>query len=619
MIQDIYNSLIIGESNYYEQFYILAFILSNLILIIGGHRRGFPLYKWFTLLLFTSFFFLIGTKVFVLDLTSFLSLITHGTIPQVQGRSALGGLLLGGLSLYIGMKALKLNGNVLDVYALSLPISLGVQKLGCFSAGCCYGVESTAFWGVRYPANTMAHFNHYLMDLIPLSEPYSKLVHPVQLYEFFAGLLVFAIVYSLRNRWSKHGVLFSLSIGLYALIRFGNEFLRDPMGHPTGGKVSFLFSNEQWVLLFISILSIYWFIVNRNKEEAQVEYNTYQGNLELKKVYLLIITVVLSFVVFYNLFSYLEIYALLSLIIPSIVFFIRSSIAAVEISLYNKLAFIAPIIIIPLIVIGQTIPKNDKELEQESYYLLKTAYGQGDYWTSKELDNIPKGSCGPVNQHGFNEKYNIYSLGLAKITNVHNENVIYGYGTDIFYGKHNEAYFGEHTKANSIFNVNPYFQVYSKWIGAKVGLHIGNLIIADGHTKASVIDNRDINHLKRYVMPQASISLFPRKYFFIEYSFFDLYPSSFPAFRHTFSVGSAFGYTNGLLAKVGLHSSGSYYGSINIPIGKKFMIESMYSTSEVHVSDYSLNIDERHRNNHFSIGLQYKFGYKEKKRPQSEF
>ena len=619
MIQNIYNSLIIGKSNYYEQFYILAFILSNLILIIGGIRRGFPLYKWFTLLLFTNFFFLIGTKVFFIDLDDFISLILHGAIPQVSGRSALGGSLLGGLSLYIGMKELKFNGNVLDVYALSLPISLGVQKLGCFSAGCCYGVESSAIWGVRYPADTMAHFNHYLTDLITLSEPYSKLIHPVQLYEFFAGLLVFIIVYSLRNRWSKHGVLFSLTIGLYTLIRFGNEFLRDPMGHPTGGKGSFIFSNEQWILLLISILSFYWFVINRKKERAPLRHNVHPNIVELKKVYLLIITVGLSFVVFYNLFSYLEIYALLALITPSLVFFIRSSVFIENLSLYKKAAFLAPLIIIPLIVIGQTIPKNDKGLDQDSYYLIRSAYGQGDYWTNKELDNVSSGTCGPMHQHGFNEKYNIYSVGLAKITNVYNKNVVYGYGTDLFYGKHNEDFFGEHTKTNSIFNVNPYFQVYSKWIGVKVGLHLGNLIIADGITKASVINNLEINHSQTFIMPQVSISLFPRKYFFVEYSFFDFYPSSFPGFKHTFSVGSAFGATNGLLFKAGVSSSGSYHGSINIPIGKNFLIESMYSTNEAHVSNYSLNIDETHRNKHFSIGLQYKFGYKEKKQPLSEF
>jgi len=53
--------------------------------------------------------------------------------------------------------------------------------------------------------------------------------HPSQLYEaFFEGLLLFVILWNLRNRGLYRGVLSALYLIGYAIARFGVEFFREP-------------------------------------------------------------------------------------------------------------------------------------------------------------------------------------------------------------------------------------------------------------------------------------------------------------------------------------------------------------------------------------------------------
>lgn len=134
-----------------------------------------------------------------------------------------GGLVFyGGLALavpvgiwYIKRKKLDLWQTV-DVFAPSLAIAHAIGRLGCFSAGCCYGKPTDVPWAVTFKDP---------QALAPLGIS----VHPTQLYESLGEFAIFVILIALRNRQMFKGGLFWTYGALYSSLRFIVEFLRGDM------------------------------------------------------------------------------------------------------------------------------------------------------------------------------------------------------------------------------------------------------------------------------------------------------------------------------------------------------------------------------------------------------
>lgn len=114
----------------------------------------------------------------------------------------------------------------LDIYAPALALGHAVGRIGCFSAGCCYGSPSSLPWAVTFT---------HPASLAPLGLP----LHPVQLYESFSLFLIFALLITLRRRQSFEGQMAWTYLFLYAIARITLEFFRgDPRGFVFGGALS---------------------------------------------------------------------------------------------------------------------------------------------------------------------------------------------------------------------------------------------------------------------------------------------------------------------------------------------------------------------------------------------
>jgi hypothetical protein len=61
-----------------------------------------------------------------------------------------------------------------DVFAPGIALGHGIGRLGCFAAGCCWGVPTKLPWGVTF-TNPLFH------DLVGV--PLDIKLHPTQLYE----------------------------------------------------------------------------------------------------------------------------------------------------------------------------------------------------------------------------------------------------------------------------------------------------------------------------------------------------------------------------------------------------------------------------------------------------
>ena len=74
-----------------------------------------------------------------------------------EGFVVYGGIITGVLAamIYCRIKHLKFL-EYFDLLAPSVALAQGFGRIGCFLAGCCYGRETTAFWGITFPEGSLA-------------------------------------------------------------------------------------------------------------------------------------------------------------------------------------------------------------------------------------------------------------------------------------------------------------------------------------------------------------------------------------------------------------------------------------------------------------------------------
>jgi phosphatidylglycerol:prolipoprotein diacylglycerol transferase len=125
------------------------------------------------------------------------------------------GVLLAGLY-YCRRKGLDY-WKTADLYVVTVPIGLGLGRIGNFINGELYGRATDLPWGMIFPGGG------------PLPR------HPSQLYEvLLEGVFLFIILWSAKGKpWRSHnpwphGSMLALFLLLYGIFRFCVEFVREP-------------------------------------------------------------------------------------------------------------------------------------------------------------------------------------------------------------------------------------------------------------------------------------------------------------------------------------------------------------------------------------------------------
>jgi len=171
-----------------------------------------------------------------------------------------GGLLLalGAAAIYIIIKKLPLLITA-DLAAPGLALGQAVGRLGCLSAGCCYGKPTTLPWGIKFTSQ-------YAYDNVgvPLNVP----LHPTQIYDL-AGALILCIFLTWRlSRSHAAGQIILEYLTLFACLRFFVEFFRDD---DRGFVLYGLLSTSQFIAILTILVSaaFYIWIVRRRTEATQ--------------------------------------------------------------------------------------------------------------------------------------------------------------------------------------------------------------------------------------------------------------------------------------------------------------------------------------------------------------
>ena len=140
-------------------------------------------------------------------------------------------------------------GKVADIAALSIPLGHFIGRMGCFFAGCCYGKTCDCLWAITFK---------HPEALAPLHVP----LHPTQLYESSANLMIFLILFFSRHRKQYHGQLFLIYVMLYGGVRSVIEIFR---GDFRGESVLSILSVSQSIGISLSVAAVVMLIIFRKK------------------------------------------------------------------------------------------------------------------------------------------------------------------------------------------------------------------------------------------------------------------------------------------------------------------------------------------------------------------
>ncbi|HUL44270.1 MAG TPA: prolipoprotein diacylglyceryl transferase [Bacteroidota bacterium] len=158
-----------------------------------------------------------------------------GMTFSAGGLTWYGGFFLATLAVWIYVRRRKIPFlKICDAIAPGLMLGYGVARIGCHLAGDGdYGMPTDLPWGAVYSKGTYPpHLafrdfpdivRRYGVDGVV---PDTIRVHPAPIYEFILGTLLFLVLWKLRTRYSKDGVLFMWYLILAGGARFLVEFIR---------------------------------------------------------------------------------------------------------------------------------------------------------------------------------------------------------------------------------------------------------------------------------------------------------------------------------------------------------------------------------------------------------
>ncbi|MCR5273498.1 MAG: prolipoprotein diacylglyceryl transferase [Lachnospiraceae bacterium] len=166
----------------------------------------------------------------------------------IQGGFVFYGGLIGGLiTVFVAGRLQKIDAlYYVRSYICLVPLVHGFGRIGCFMAGCCYGIPYHGAFSVVFPENS------YALSGVEL--------FPVQLVEAICLILLSILLMYLRF-FVKFDYTLELYLFLYGIIRFVLENFRYDA---VRGEILGL-STSQWISAGFIVLAILLFVTSRNK------------------------------------------------------------------------------------------------------------------------------------------------------------------------------------------------------------------------------------------------------------------------------------------------------------------------------------------------------------------
>jgi len=272
------------QIHWYSLMYLAAFLVVYLLLIYRIKKKEGEYDKNFILnfLIYAIIGLLIGARLGYVLFYNLPFYISHpltiispfdisGNYVGISGMSYFGGVIgviLAGIIFVYFRSSASLDQNdpnlpagkagkpsfsdnffmLADFIVPAIPAGYFFGRIGNFLNGELYGRITQKPWGMYFPA-----------------DPTGFLRHPSQLYEaFFEGLVIFIILWTIRNKSKFNGQLLLVYFFLYGFSRFFIEFFREP--DPQIGLVFGFLTLGQMFSLLLMVIAIATYFFKKSNE-----------------------------------------------------------------------------------------------------------------------------------------------------------------------------------------------------------------------------------------------------------------------------------------------------------------------------------------------------------------
>jgi phosphatidylglycerol:prolipoprotein diacylglycerol transferase len=242
------------EIRYYGIIYVLGFILAYFFLVTLSKRRHLELSKddISDLLFYEIIGTVIGARLFEIFVYNpayyfanpfEMMAVWHG------GLSFHGGLIGAAVAGFLFCKKKKVAFyDLADIVVIPLAFGLFLGRIGNFLNGELVGRLTNVPWCVKF-------------------KKYEGCRHPSQLYESAKNLFIFGVLWFMKDKKLKKGIMFWSFILMYSVLRFFVEFFREP--DPQIGFILGL-TMGQWLNIVMFCIGIFFFLRINGKKGAPV-------------------------------------------------------------------------------------------------------------------------------------------------------------------------------------------------------------------------------------------------------------------------------------------------------------------------------------------------------------
>lgn len=255
--------------NTYGVLLATAFLLALVVAAWLAARDGLPRERIYDLGLWLLLASIVGSKalMFIVEPEYRANPLHFLSLDFLRsGGVFYGGLLTAFVTAVVLVRRFRLPWwKTADAFAPAIALGQAIGRQGCFAAGCCWGKPTTMPWGVRF-----TEAGHEITGV-----PIETALHPTQLYESFAALLIFLFLVWLHRRKVFSGQVILFYGVLYAATRFTVEFFRDdPRGDLFGLTSLTGLSTSQLISLVIGVLSLLFLVVRWRRAASTVARGT---------------------------------------------------------------------------------------------------------------------------------------------------------------------------------------------------------------------------------------------------------------------------------------------------------------------------------------------------------
>ncbi len=138
-----------------------------------------------------------------------------------------------------------------NIIAPGILIVHSLGRIGCFFAGCCYGIEYDGPLSITFPVN------HFTMEMAGVPR------FPVQLLESLLNLLMFVVLFVYGRKKRPEGQLLGIYLIFYSTVRFALEYVRADAVR----GVFWGISTSQWISLGLLPLGMIITIYSTKREK----------------------------------------------------------------------------------------------------------------------------------------------------------------------------------------------------------------------------------------------------------------------------------------------------------------------------------------------------------------